>query len=102
MVPVTPAGPCLRCVAQGSCYWFLAVVVKGTGRQSPEDRVLCFSIDPDIVPSWYIGRGMRPVGRFGRRRADPVASPGPAGVGSLWDVHGWAEDAECSKERPRR
>uniref|UniRef100_A0A8C0HAM0 Prolactin-releasing peptide n=1 Tax=Chelonoidis abingdonii TaxID=106734 RepID=A0A8C0HAM0_CHEAB len=24
---------------------------------------------PDIDPSWYMGRGMRPVGRFGRRRA---------------------------------
>ncbi|XP_035187643.1 prolactin-releasing peptide isoform X1 [Oxyura jamaicensis] len=25
--------------------------------------------DPDIDPSWYTGRGIRPVGRFGRRRA---------------------------------
>uniref|UniRef100_A0A8C5RLM4 Uncharacterized protein n=1 Tax=Laticauda laticaudata TaxID=8630 RepID=A0A8C5RLM4_LATLA len=24
---------------------------------------------PDIDPSWYTGRGIRPVGRFGRRRA---------------------------------
>nr|DBA19950.1 TPA: hypothetical protein GDO54_015705 [Pyxicephalus adspersus] len=23
--------------------------------------------DPDIDPSWYTGRGIRPVGRFGRR-----------------------------------
>ncbi|XP_063255913.1 prolactin-releasing peptide [Prinia subflava] len=24
---------------------------------------------PDIDPSWYTGRGIRPVGRFGRRQA---------------------------------
>ncbi|KAM9304734.1 prolactin-releasing peptide [Gastrophryne carolinensis] len=23
--------------------------------------------DPDVDPSWYTGRGIRPVGRFGRR-----------------------------------
>ncbi|XP_050783859.1 uncharacterized protein LOC127036726 isoform X2 [Gopherus flavomarginatus] len=33
---------------------------------------------------------------------DPVASQDPAGVDSLWEAHGGAEDAECSKERPRR
>ncbi|XP_065607373.1 prolactin-releasing peptide [Cyrtonyx montezumae] len=27
------------------------------------------SRNPDIDPSWYTGRGIRPVGRFGRRRA---------------------------------
>uniref|UniRef100_A0A6I8SI08 Prolactin-releasing peptide n=1 Tax=Xenopus tropicalis TaxID=8364 RepID=A0A6I8SI08_XENTR len=31
-------------------------------------RNLFFSAtDPDIDPSWYTGRGIRPVGRFGRR-----------------------------------
>uniref|UniRef100_A0A8C4U237 Prolactin releasing hormone n=1 Tax=Falco tinnunculus TaxID=100819 RepID=A0A8C4U237_FALTI len=25
--------------------------------------------NPDIDPSWYTGRGIRPVGRFGRRQA---------------------------------
>ncbi|XP_027746151.1 prolactin-releasing peptide isoform X2 [Empidonax traillii] len=24
--------------------------------------------NPDIDPSWYTGRGIRPVGRFGRRQ----------------------------------
>uniref|UniRef100_A0A452H1E4 Prolactin releasing hormone n=1 Tax=Gopherus agassizii TaxID=38772 RepID=A0A452H1E4_9SAUR len=65
LVPLIPAGPCLRCVAQGACYWFLAVVVKGAGRQSLENRVLY----PDIDPSWYTGHGIRPGGWFGRRRA---------------------------------
>ncbi|NXK92753.1 PRRP protein, partial [Formicarius rufipectus] len=35
-------------------------------------RVLQRSMEirnPDIDPSWYTGRGIRPVGRFGRRQA---------------------------------
>lgn len=31
------------------------------------NSVLFLSLDPDIDPSWYTGRGIRPVGRFGRR-----------------------------------
>uniref|UniRef100_A0A8C4K6F9 Uncharacterized protein n=1 Tax=Dromaius novaehollandiae TaxID=8790 RepID=A0A8C4K6F9_DRONO len=31
--------------------------------------------DPDIDPSWYTGRGIRPVGRFGRRRAPGEGTP---------------------------
>ncbi|XP_044287911.1 prolactin-releasing peptide [Varanus komodoensis] len=37
-----------------------------------ESRILEQSMEirnPDIDPSWYTGRGIRPVGRFGRRRA---------------------------------
>ncbi|XP_031409951.1 prolactin-releasing peptide isoform X1 [Meleagris gallopavo] len=37
---------------------------KGTPRTLPGPP-----IDPDIDPFWYTGRGIRPVGRFGRRRA---------------------------------
>ncbi|NXX70522.1 PRRP protein, partial [Spizella passerina] len=33
---------------------------------------------PDIDPSWYTGRGIRPVGRFGRRRA--LGGPGRGAV----------------------
>ncbi|XP_058696511.1 prolactin-releasing peptide [Poecile atricapillus] len=35
-------------------------------------RVLQRSMEirnPEIDPSWYTGRGIRPVGRFGRRQA---------------------------------
>ncbi|NXY56020.1 PRRP protein, partial [Callaeas wilsoni] len=42
-------------------------------------RVLEHSMEirnPDIDPSWYTGRGIRPVGRFGRRQA-LVGSPHP-------------------------
>ncbi|XP_030343630.1 prolactin-releasing peptide isoform X2 [Strigops habroptila] len=36
--------------------------------------------NPDIDPSWYTGRGIRPVGRFGRRQAlDEGTHPGGAG-----------------------
>ncbi|KAM6398348.1 prolactin-releasing peptide [Pluvialis apricaria] len=36
--------------------------------------------NPDIDPSWYTGRGIRPVGRFGRRRAlGEGTHPGGAG-----------------------
>ncbi|XP_061235277.1 prolactin-releasing peptide [Neopsephotus bourkii] len=36
--------------------------------------------NPDIDPSWYTGRGIRPVGRFGRRQAlDEGIHPGGAG-----------------------
>lgn len=31
-------------------------------------------LDPDIDPSWYTGRGIRPVGRFGRRQATAVST----------------------------
>ncbi|XP_068877553.1 prolactin-releasing peptide [Aphelocoma coerulescens] len=36
--------------------------------------------NPDIDPSWYTGRGIRPVGRFGRRQALARGThPGGAG-----------------------
>ncbi|XP_039584510.1 prolactin-releasing peptide [Passer montanus] len=35
------------------------------------------NMNPDIDPSWYTGRGIRPVGRFGRRQA--LGGPGPRG-----------------------
>ncbi|KAM7096651.1 prolactin-releasing peptide isoform 1-T1 [Ciconia maguari] len=38
------------------------------------------SRNPDIDPSWYTGRGIRPVGRFGRRQAlGEGTHPGGAG-----------------------
>ena len=32
-------------------------------------HLMCRS-DPDIIASWYTGRGIRPVGRFGRRETE--------------------------------
>ncbi|XP_069841305.1 prolactin-releasing peptide [Dendropsophus ebraccatus] len=48
-----------------SCLLLLCLAIPET-----QSRVLQPSIDirnPDIDPSWYTGRGIRPVGRFGRR-----------------------------------
>uniref|UniRef100_A0A4W3J8D4 Prolactin-releasing peptide n=1 Tax=Callorhinchus milii TaxID=7868 RepID=A0A4W3J8D4_CALMI len=36
------------------------------GHSSTGNSTLCFA-DTDIDSSWYTGRGIRPVGRFGRR-----------------------------------
>ncbi|XP_060113851.1 prolactin-releasing peptide [Heteronotia binoei] len=49
------------------CLLLLCLVLPNAGsrifERSMEIR------NPDIDPSWYTGRGIRPVGRFGRRRA---------------------------------
>lgn len=29
-----------------------------------------FSTGPEIDPFWYVGRGVRPIGRFGKRESD--------------------------------
>ncbi|KAM6129291.1 prolactin-releasing peptide [Pterocles gutturalis] len=39
--------------------------------------------NPAIDPSWYTGRGIRPVGRFGRRRALGEGIH-PRGTGWRW------------------
>ncbi|NXE23248.1 PRRP protein, partial [Ardeotis kori] len=39
--------------------------------------------NPDIDPSWYTGRGIRPVGRFGRRQA--------LGKGTRFRGAGWRQ-----------
>ncbi|KAM8919129.1 prolactin-releasing peptide [Lycaon pictus] len=49
------------------CLLLLGLTLQGAAgqghRHSMEIRT------PDIDPAWYTGRGIRPVGRFGRRRA---------------------------------
>ncbi|XP_059783493.1 prolactin-releasing peptide [Balaenoptera ricei] len=52
--------------------WFLCLLLLGLAHQrSMELRA------PDINPAWYTGRGIRPVGRFGRRRAALGDGPKP-------------------------
>ncbi|NXS62458.1 PRRP protein, partial [Brachypteracias leptosomus] len=49
------------------CLLLACLALPGT-----HGRVLQRSMEirnPDIDPSWYTGRGIRPVGRFGRRQA---------------------------------
>ncbi|KAJ3611347.1 hypothetical protein NHX12_021363 [Muraenolepis orangiensis] len=43
---------------------------------------------PEIDPFWYVGRGVRPIGRFGKRHSGSVSLGGsrgedPPGLGSL-------------------
>ncbi|XP_032609399.1 prolactin-releasing peptide [Hylobates moloch] len=58
------------------CLLMLGLALRGaashTHRHSMEIRT------PDINPAWYASRGIRPVGRFGRRRAalGDVPKPG--------------------------
>ncbi|NXU47664.1 PRRP protein, partial [Turnix velox] len=40
--------------------------------------------NPDIDPSWYTGRGIRPVGRFGRRQALGQGTHPREGVSGRW------------------
>ncbi|XP_008052280.1 prolactin-releasing peptide [Carlito syrichta] len=52
--------------------WFLCLLLLGLTLQGTASRAQQRSMEirtPDINPAWYTGRGIRPVGRFGRRRA---------------------------------
>ncbi|XP_064309394.1 prolactin-releasing peptide [Phalacrocorax carbo] len=46
--------------------------------------------NPDIDPSWYTGRGIRPVGRFGRRQA----------LGEGTHPGGGSQQQACAPPRP--
>ncbi|XP_032627397.1 prolactin-releasing peptide-like [Chelonoidis abingdonii] len=54
-----------------ACFMYLLLIclIIGSSTEEPRRSVMVSVGDPDIDPSWYMGRGMRPVGRFGRRRA---------------------------------
>ncbi|XP_072198238.1 prolactin-releasing peptide isoform X1 [Excalfactoria chinensis] len=56
---------CLLCLLL-TC---MALPTAGRLRERSMDIRSKESRNPDIDPSWYTGRGIRPVGRFGRRRA---------------------------------
>ncbi|XP_077169889.1 prolactin-releasing peptide [Paroedura picta] len=49
------------------CLLLLCLVLPNAGSRNFERSMEIRN--PDIDPSWYTGRGIRPVGRFGRRRA---------------------------------
>lgn len=38
-----------------------------------DDDVLVFGPGPEIDPFWYVGRGVRPIGRFGKRHSSVEA-----------------------------
>ncbi|MBZ3884251.1 Prolactin-releasing peptide [Sciurus carolinensis] len=49
------------------CLLLLCLVLRGAASRAPQHSMEIRT--PDINPAWYRGRGIRPVGRFGRRRA---------------------------------
>ncbi|XP_077874423.1 prolactin-releasing peptide [Ictidomys tridecemlineatus] len=49
------------------CLLLLGLVLQGAASRAPQHSMEIRT--PDINPAWYRGRGIRPVGRFGRRRA---------------------------------
>ncbi|XP_049629702.1 prolactin-releasing peptide [Suncus etruscus] len=48
------------------CLVLLSLPLWGAGRRGPPRSMDIRT--PDIDAAWYTGRGIRPVGRFGRRR----------------------------------
>ncbi|XP_023413468.1 prolactin-releasing peptide [Loxodonta africana] len=80
--------------------WLLCLLLLGLALQGSTNRARPHSTEartPDINPAWYTGRGFRPVGRFGRRRAALEGGPRPgpwqqpacfaliSGAESSWD-----------------
>ncbi|XP_069321780.1 prolactin-releasing peptide [Eulemur rufifrons] len=60
--------------------WLLCLLLLGLALQAAASRAHQHSMEtraPDINPAWYRGRGIRPVGRFGRRRAVLGVVPKP-------------------------
>uniref|UniRef100_A0A2K6G2F9 Prolactin releasing hormone n=1 Tax=Propithecus coquereli TaxID=379532 RepID=A0A2K6G2F9_PROCO len=60
--------------------WLLCLLLLGLALQAAASRTHQHSMEtraPDINPAWYRGRGIRPVGRFGRRRAALGVVPKP-------------------------
>uniref|UniRef100_A0A8D0HJ45 Prolactin releasing hormone n=1 Tax=Sphenodon punctatus TaxID=8508 RepID=A0A8D0HJ45_SPHPU len=57
--------------------WFVCLLLICLALPQTECRIQERAMEirnPDIDPSWYTGRGIRPVGRFGRRRATVESS----------------------------
>nr|XP_023422815.1 prolactin-releasing peptide [Cavia porcellus] len=62
--------------------WLFCLLLLVLGLRTAASRARQHSMEvraPDINPAWYAGRGIRPVGRFGRRGAalpeGPRSSP---------------------------
>ncbi|XP_019662499.1 prolactin-releasing peptide [Ursus americanus] len=60
------------------CLLLLGLALKGAAGQAHQHSMEIRT--PDLDPAWYTGRRIRPVGRFGRRRA----ALGDAAKPSLW------------------
>ncbi|KAK2505967.1 hypothetical protein MC885_020982 [Smutsia gigantea] len=62
------------------CLLLLGLALQRAASRAPQHTME--TCTPDIDPAWYVGRGIRPVGRFGRRRAALENVPKP----SLWHL----------------
>ncbi|XP_061268717.1 prolactin-releasing peptide [Bos javanicus] len=80
--------------------WLLCLLLLGLALQGAASRAHQHSMEirtPDINPAWYAGRGIRPVGRFGRRRAAPGDGPrpGPWRMPACFRLEGGAEPSRA-------
>ncbi|KAM7105985.1 prolactin-releasing peptide [Molossus nigricans] len=55
------------------CLLLLGLALRGAARRAPQHSMNTRT--PDIDPAWFLGRRIRPVGRFGRRRAALSTAP---------------------------
>ncbi|XP_005411284.1 PREDICTED: prolactin-releasing peptide [Chinchilla lanigera] len=61
--------------------WLLCLLLLALDLRAAASRARQHSMEvrtPDINPAWYAGRGIRPVGRFGRRGATLREVPRPS------------------------
>ncbi|XP_032209928.1 prolactin-releasing peptide [Neovison vison] len=75
------------------CLLLLCLALKGAAGQAHQHSMEIRT--PDIDPAWYTGRRIRPVGRFGRRRAAlrDVAKPSLWRQPACFPLQGGAEPA---------
>ncbi|XP_006209204.2 prolactin-releasing peptide [Vicugna pacos] len=79
--------------------WLLCLLLLGLALRGAASRAHQHSMEirtPDINPAWYTGRRIRPVGRFGRRRAAlrDVPKPGFWHLPACFPLEGGAEPAQ--------
>ncbi|EPY86126.1 prolactin-releasing peptide [Camelus ferus] len=79
--------------------WLLCLLLLGLALRGAASRAHQHSMEihtPDINPAWYTGRRIRPVGRFGRRRAAlrDVLKPGLRCLPACFPLEGGAEPAQ--------
>uniref|UniRef100_A0A8C3YQX2 Prolactin releasing hormone n=1 Tax=Catagonus wagneri TaxID=51154 RepID=A0A8C3YQX2_9CETA len=83
---------------KASGIWLLGLLLLGLALRGAASRAHQHSMEirtPDINPAWYTGRGIRPVGRFGRRRAvlGNGSKPGLGPLPAYFALGGGAERA---------
>ncbi|XP_029385349.1 prolactin-releasing peptide [Echeneis naucrates] len=57
---------------------------------------------PEIDPFWYVGRGVRPIGRFGKRYSDTVKAVGSGGMQPVVRTLELLLNSQRDKETPEK